>query len=81
MLSATENGGTSDISNVAAHKREALLAQRSSLQHGNYLQAVEGLNLYRGLYSGRPNAMAEAFAVTPVWTSKTPMRARQHRLN
>jgi len=55
-----------DITAVVGRKRAALLAQSTSLQYGNYLQAIEGLNAYRGLYLGRPNAAAEAFAVLPM---------------
>lgn len=52
-----------NITPVVALKREALAIQKTSLQYGNYLQAIEGLNFYRGLYLGFPNASAEAFWV------------------
>lgn len=52
-----------DITSVVHVKREALQLQKTSMQYGNYLQAIEGLNVYRGLYLGRPDAAAEAFAV------------------
>lgn len=52
-----------DITSVVQAKREALQLQKTSMQYGNYLQAIEGLNFYRGLYLGRPDASAEAFAV------------------
>lgn len=55
-----------DITAVVGRKRAALLAQGTSLKYGNYLQAIEGLNVYRGLYLGRPDAAAEAFAVRPM---------------
>ena len=55
-----------DITAVVGRKRAALLAQSTSLQYGNYLQAIEGLNVYRGLYLGRQDAAAEAFAVRPM---------------
>jgi LmbE family N-acetylglucosaminyl deacetylase len=52
-----------DITSVVPLKRSALQLQKTSMQYGNYLQAIEGLNLYRGLYLGYPNASAEAFSV------------------
>jgi LmbE family N-acetylglucosaminyl deacetylase len=72
---------TVDITSVTGLKREALQLQKTSLQYGNYLQAIEGLNLYRGLYLGRPNASAEAFAVVDLWQKKEGLRCRQHWLD
>jgi N-acetylglucosamine malate deacetylase 1 len=54
-----------DITGTLEAKRRAILCHETALRHGNYLDAIVGLNAYRGLYlgAGRP-AWAEAFAVT-----------------
>jgi len=67
-----------DITDVISVKREALLLQKTSMQYGNYLQAVEGLNFYRGLYLGRTGAAAEAFSVLS--SNRTGWRMACHRL-
>ncbi len=66
-----------NITPVVTLKREALLLQKTSLQYGNYLQAIEGLNLYRGLYLGFPNASAEAFWVVTSTPSSWRMDCHQ----
>jgi LmbE family N-acetylglucosaminyl deacetylase len=65
-----------DITAVVGRKRAALLAQSTSLQYGNYLQAIEGLNVYRGLYLSRPDAAAEAFAVQDMAKPKGQLACR-----
>ncbi|OYU11155.1 MAG: hypothetical protein CFE38_13340 [Comamonadaceae bacterium PBBC1] len=66
-----------NITPVVTRKREALLLQKTSLEYGNYLQAIEGLNLYRGLYLGFPNASAEAFWI--VSAARSSWRMVCHR--
>jgi LmbE family N-acetylglucosaminyl deacetylase len=55
-----------DITATLETKKAALLCHETALRHGNYLDAVLGLNAYRGLYLPRGDvpARAEAFAVT-----------------
>jgi N-acetylglucosamine malate deacetylase 1 len=54
-----------DITDVLETKQRAIRCHETALRHGNYLDAIVGLNAYRGLYlgGGKP-AWAEAFAVT-----------------
>lgn len=70
-----------EITHVTELKRQSLLLQKTSLQYGNYLQAIEGLNIYRGLYLGRPNACAEAFAVKDLRQRGNGLRCRQYWLD
>jgi N-acetylglucosamine malate deacetylase 1 len=54
-----------DITPVLERKKAAMLCHETALQHGNYLDAVLGLNAYRALYlPTRERRWAEAFAVT-----------------
>jgi N-acetylglucosamine malate deacetylase 1 len=54
-----------DITGSLETKKQAILCHQTALRHGNYLDAIMGLNAYRGLYlGGTKPAWAEAFAVT-----------------
>jgi N-acetylglucosamine malate deacetylase 1 len=54
-----------DITAVLETKKRAILCHETALRHGNYLEAIVGLNAYRGLYlGGAKPSWAEAFAVT-----------------
>ncbi|MGZ5194139.1 MAG: PIG-L deacetylase family protein [Ramlibacter sp.] len=54
-----------DITGALETKKHAILCHETALRHGNYLDAILGLNAYRGLYlGGAKPAWAEAFAVT-----------------
>jgi N-acetylglucosamine malate deacetylase 1 len=54
-----------DITATLDAKQRAIRCHETALRHGNYLEAIVGLNAYRGLYlgGGKP-VWAEAFAVT-----------------
>lgn len=54
-----------DITEVAGLKRAAIKQHVTALACGDYLDAVDGLNRYRGLYLGK-NRLAEAFWVEPI---------------
>jgi N-acetylglucosamine malate deacetylase 1 len=54
-----------DITGALEAKQRAIRCHATALRHGNYLDAIVGLNAYRGLYLGGAGpAWAEAFAVT-----------------
>lgn len=54
-----------DISDELATKLDALREHRTALQHGNYVEAAEGLARYRALLLGvaRPGSAAEAYVL------------------
>ena len=54
-----------DITDQANLKRAALAEHATAMAGGDYQRAVDGLNLYRGLYLGQ-SRQAEAFWVEPV---------------
>ena len=55
-----------DITSTIEQKKAALACHETALRHGNYLEAMEGLNAYRALYLPRDGRRhwAEAYAVT-----------------
>lgn len=53
-----------DITDQWACKIAALNEHRTAMACGDYLEAIRGLNRYRGLYLGK-NRLAEAFLVEP----------------
>jgi N-acetylglucosamine malate deacetylase 1 len=54
-----------DITATLATKERAIRCHETALRYGRYLEAIVGLNAYRGLYLAGPNSSwAEAFALT-----------------
>jgi N-acetylglucosamine malate deacetylase 1 len=54
-----------DITATLETKQRAIRCHETALRHGNYLDAIVGLNVYRGLGLGGPTPVwAEAFVVT-----------------